>query len=371
MKQKWTARAILAALALMLAFAPALAGSLSTATTGTVSGLQNNTQINAIAAALAALNQASSAPTASSTGLASTAGVVWHDTSANILKLRDQADTTWLQLGSIDETNKIWMPRAQGQILPALLRGFIDGCETGAPGGAATLTIGPCSAVDNTDSYFLLVPSTFTKTLSPWAAGTGNGGLDAGSVLGGQPYFLYDIADLATGGVDYLISQANGIGSSPTMPSGWTVARGPIAWFYTDGFSHIAQYQQRGDEFIFGAPVNNINGTSFSVTGSRVMQPVWGPLGYQFDSLFRLSVQSTSTSTGAGVIVTSPDETDHLNSSETSLWGPAIGGAAVLSGGAFQVRTNTQEQVGIRVWNNAADLWLNVYGFIWNRGRNN
>ncbi len=87
-----------------------MTGSLAWATSGTISGLQNNQQGNAIAASLATFQQGPSAPTASSTGLASTAGVVWHDTTNNLLKIRDQGDTSWITVGTFDETNKVFTP---------------------------------------------------------------------------------------------------------------------------------------------------------------------------------------------------------------------------------------------------------------------
>src|SRR5579883_2905907 len=80
--------------------------TLQWAVTGTVSGLQNNQQGNSIAAALATASQGASAPTAASTGLSATSGLFWHDTSANLLKLRDQADTAWMAYAAVDETNK-------------------------------------------------------------------------------------------------------------------------------------------------------------------------------------------------------------------------------------------------------------------------
>src|SRR5579863_3333035 len=82
-------------------------GTLQWGIGGTISGLQNNQQGNSIAAALATANQGGAAPTPSATGLASTSGVLWHDTTNNLLKLRDQADATWMTMAAVDETNKV------------------------------------------------------------------------------------------------------------------------------------------------------------------------------------------------------------------------------------------------------------------------
>src|SRR5690348_9906941 len=105
---------LLAALLLGVPVAHATVCTLQVGTTGTISGLQNNQQINVIAGNLATFIEGPSAPTTTSTCLSSTAGVVWHDTTNNLLKVRDQADTTWITLGTFDETNKQWVSYVGG-----------------------------------------------------------------------------------------------------------------------------------------------------------------------------------------------------------------------------------------------------------------
>jgi hypothetical protein len=82
--------------------------------TGTISGLQNNTQGNVIAAALATRSNGASAPTTGSTGLASTACLDWHDTAANLRKTRNEADTAWIIEGLYDETDGLYSPMSDG-----------------------------------------------------------------------------------------------------------------------------------------------------------------------------------------------------------------------------------------------------------------
>src|SRR5258708_32417688 len=91
-------------------------GLLQLATTGTVSGLQNNQAANTALAALAGMIQGGSAPTPASTGLASTAGVWWHDTTNNQIKLRDQADANWMPFFFVGETNTTITPIVRGAI---------------------------------------------------------------------------------------------------------------------------------------------------------------------------------------------------------------------------------------------------------------
>ena len=87
--------------------------SLTLPTTGTLSGGQLVNQLNSIHTGLATWLAGATAPTASSLGLGSLAGVVWHDTTAHQIKMRDQTDSLWITLGTLDETNKIFIPAGQ------------------------------------------------------------------------------------------------------------------------------------------------------------------------------------------------------------------------------------------------------------------
>lgn len=81
--------------------------TLQAATTGTVSGLANNQQLNIVAGNLSTMIQGATAPTTTTTGLASTAGVWWHDTGNKIIFIRDQADASWLPVFYLNETGHL------------------------------------------------------------------------------------------------------------------------------------------------------------------------------------------------------------------------------------------------------------------------
>ena len=88
-----------------------------------------------------------SAPTAASTGLASIAGIYWHDLSTNTLKCRNQADTAWILVGTFDETNGVFIPVsappeksvALGHVVVAADYGYV--LIINATGGAGSITI--------------------------------------------------------------------------------------------------------------------------------------------------------------------------------------------------------------------------------------
>lgn len=81
---------------------------LALSTTGPLPGLTAVTGINNAFDSLSRWLSGPMAPTAAGLGLSSLAGVVWHDTAANALKVRDQADSAWITIGSFDEANKLF-----------------------------------------------------------------------------------------------------------------------------------------------------------------------------------------------------------------------------------------------------------------------
>ncbi len=74
------------------------------ATTGTISGPAEQAAINTALLQAFTMFQAATAPTPTSTGLTSTAGVWWHDTGNNAIKVRNQADSAWITIGSLNES---------------------------------------------------------------------------------------------------------------------------------------------------------------------------------------------------------------------------------------------------------------------------
>jgi hypothetical protein len=84
-----------------------------TETGSALTGLALVTGLNAAALNYVTLNSGNSAPTTAlcnQNGTCSTAGWIWHDTGANELKVRNQADGAWIRFLDIDETNGVATP---------------------------------------------------------------------------------------------------------------------------------------------------------------------------------------------------------------------------------------------------------------------
>ena len=61
-------------------------------------------------------------------------------------------------------------------------RNFISGLTLSTAGSSATMSIAAGVAMDSTNTYLMQLSSAISKTTSAWAVGSGNGGLDAGTI---------------------------------------------------------------------------------------------------------------------------------------------------------------------------------------------
>lgn len=246
---------------------------------------------------------------------------------------------------------------------PSFFRGFIDGFEVGAPGGANVITIGPGVCIDSTNTHFIKITTTFTKSLASFAAGTGNGGLDTGTTLGAinTPYFILAILNPTTGATDYILSLS---ATAPTLPTGFTIFR-VVGWDKTDGSKNLLQIQQRGDKFIYGATV--IDANAITVGTTAVLTTLTVPAGFQVDALIR--VQFANAAAGAALLINSPDEANVVASTAGNRSLITNSGTNAIAG-HFEVRTDITGEIRTRSDTATCTVSIGTYGFLWSRGRN-
>ncbi len=229
-------------------------GLLQLPTTGTVSGLQNNQDANAALAALATDTQGAAAPTPASTGLASTAGIKWHDIAANLDKVRDQADSTFIIKGAFDETNKLYTPVAAP--VYGLARNLVAQC---ASAGGTSFTVKFDEFIGKTaagGTALLAVSGNLTVNL----ATTGADGLDTGALAANKlyrTYLLYKIAD----GTFHTLSTLDTNTTPSPVPAGFTLLS-VIAYCLTDGSGKILPFTQYDRKFWYQTPVNVASGVN-------------------------------------------------------------------------------------------------------------
>lgn len=148
------------------------------------------------------------------------------------------------------------------------LRGHINGLTLSNNVTDATNDIdiaAGSAASDGTTPVLITLASGITKRLdAAWAVGTGNGGLDTGSIANSW-YFVWAIRRSDTGVVDVLFSSSS---TSPTMPANYDQKRLVGVVFRSGGA--IVPFKQRGDDFTWVTPVEAFSNTTISTTGELV-----------------------------------------------------------------------------------------------------
>jgi len=213
------------------------------AVAGTVSGLANNQQANTVAENLAKMVPSGTAPTSASTGFASLSGLWWHDTTTNQVKIRDQADTAWIVIGSLDETNKLFAAAATGI---AAVQGTHKNLKLDSRTGSVVVTADELVLETAGNTYAVVRGASLT--INP--AVSGANGLDTGSFAPTTWYAVWVIYNGTT--VAGLLSTS---GTAPTLPSGYSY-KARVGWVRsnaTPALYPILQFGRRAQYVVDGA----------------------------------------------------------------------------------------------------------------------
>lgn len=185
--------------------------------------------------------------------------------------------------------------------------GFIYGLTLSNNSSDATndIDIAAGSARDSTDAVNLILSSGLTKRLdATWSVGTGNGGLDTGSIAN-TTYHVYLIKRSDTGVVDVLFSTS---ASSPTMPTNYDYKRRIGSIIRSSGA--ILLFHQYNDNFVLDNRVADVAFSTLSGYTAAGVATAMGsiPLGIQVRGIF--SVYLAISSSSERVYITSMNETD-------------------------------------------------------------
>lgn len=211
------------------------------------------------------------------------------------------------------------------------------------PNTILDVALGCCR--DSTDAYSLYLSSAWTKTTATWASGTGNGGLDTGTIAASTWYHVHVVSKAAGANPDVLFSLS---ATAPTLPSTYTLRR-RIGSFLTDGSSHIVAFVQRGKKFFWASPVAEFTLTNPGVVAlTKTLTGI--PTGVRCEAL--LSVQagaSVSADNPGGVYLSDLSTTDVTPSASVFSFYQFSGTAAIFQLGAqCVVWTNTSAQFRLR-----------------------
>lgn len=232
------------------------------------------------------------------------------------------------------------------------------------------IATGYASNEDSGSAFDMTLASAFTKTLSAWAAGTGNGSLDTGAIGASGWYHVHMIRKTADGSIDFLLSLA---ASAVTMPTGY-VARRRIGSILTNGSSQIVAFSQSGDEVLWDVAVVDRDTTNPGT--SAISCTLTTPTGVRTTAI--LTVGWFTGTNDASVIFSSLDMSDQAPQDPatgaltgfTSLSHPK-NASSTWRLNEQRVRTNTSSQVRARAnLSGAADhLGIITRGWVDPRGK--
>lgn len=241
------------------------------------------------------------------------------------------------------------------------LMGYLSGLNMSTAGSSISFTIAPGVAADSTNVDYIILNTTLSKTVSAWAVGSTNGGLDTGSIAASTWYHVWLIKRPDTGVVDVLVSLS---ATAPTMPTNYTEKR-LIGSLLTDGTSQWTKFTQFGDEFLWDVPVNNVNGTIPGVT-TAISRTVTTPLNRQVIAILGIGGVSDATTSGR-INISSLDTADVAASVNTYIGG--LGPTGQQWWAVKNVRTNTSSQVRSRMETTGQGFYINTIGWMDSRGK--
>lgn len=244
-----------------------------------------------------------------------------------------------------------------GQLTTATgaLYGFIGALTLSTAGGSGIFGITAGAASDSTASLLLSSNSAFTKTTASFAAGTGNGALDAGAIAINTWYHVYVIGAAATT-TDFLFSLS---ATSPTLPPGYTLFR-RIGSMRTDGSSHWIQFFQVGNTFSWVIPILDVN--AVTPPASPTLTALTVPSGIVVSAIFN-GLMSNTSGTQTSVTFYTP-----------GITAPTIGSLALFpaivsqAASQFFIQTNTSSQIMVSSANSPNQYFIDTTGWIDRRG---
>ncbi len=237
-------------------------------------------------------------------------------------------------------------------------RNYIAGLTLNTAGSSATMSIAAGQAADSTNADLMTLSSSISKTTSAWAVGTGNGGLDTGSIANSTWYHFYEIKRPDTQVVDVLFSVS---ASAPTMPANYTLKR-RIGAGLTNGSAQWVAFVQDGDLFTLSATVEDISAANPG-TGAvtRTMGSI--PLGIRVRGIFQAQARSVTTGTTITGLLSdlsaSSESMANDGSTAGNFWYQAAT-ASQATGAQVEVMTNTSQQIRSIIGFSDANVVLHI-----------
>jgi hypothetical protein len=241
-------------------------------------------------------------------------------------------------------------------------RGHIAGLALSTAGSSATFSVAAGQAADDGNAVLVTLASAISKTTGSWAVGSGNGGLDTGSIANSTWYHAWLIRRPDTGVVDVLVSTS---ATSPTMPANYTQKR-RIGAMRTNGSAQWTQFVQDGDLFMLHTPVLDIDATNPGTAAvTRTLASV--PTGIRVEALFNYGSYDPTNANQIAAYFSDLSLSDMAANKTAAPLGTNVSLGASNVGGLnrMSAMTNTSAQIRSRVDGSSGTSVLKIATLGW------
>ncbi len=250
--------------------------------------------------------------------------------------------------------------RDDGTIINVYPRGYLSGLTLSNNAGDATndidIAVGECVTLDS-PYWRMALASSITKRLdATWAVGTGNGGLDTGSIAN-TTYHVWLIQRSDTLVVDALFSTS---ATAPTMPTNYDRKR-RIGSIIRLGATILA-FTQTGDTFDLTTSTLNYSLTSGA---TNILQAFTVPNGISVQAMvysnITVGVGSCTLHVGSGARATANMIIGQCGSSSAAADGSSItSGLWTTTSGQLRVNSSVTGTVNVvQIWTSG---WVDTRG---------
>jgi hypothetical protein len=256
---------------------------------------------------------------------------------------------------------------AASQVNSTAFRSYLAGLTLSTAGSSTTMTASAGVAMDSTNVFLMQLTSAYNKTTSAWAVGSGNGGLDTGTIANNTWYHWFIIRRPDTSVVDVLCSLSP---TAPTLPTNYTQYR-RIGSGRTNGSGQWTKFFQDGNFFQWDVAVLDVDVTT--PTTSAVTRTLSVPTGVRVLANFNYGAYDLTNANQIGAYFSDLSITDTAPSTTAA---PLITSQSVASNNTagynnVSVWTNTSAQVRSRMTVSSATSSLKIatLGWVDSRGK--
>jgi hypothetical protein len=236
-------------------------------------------------------------------------------------------------------------------------RSWLSGLILSTAGSSSTFGVTAGQCADSTNAALMNVPAALTKTTAGWAAGTGNGALDSGSIAANTWYHVFAISDAVGVTTDILVSRSP---TAPTLPAGFTLFR-RIGSMKTDASFHWLGFVQTGDLFNYNTAIVDLGATIPINTITNVTLTV--PTGIVVVAWFSATWISTNAVETSVIML---PKTMGISAPPIALWSQ---GNNLIEAGHFNVPTDTSGRIQVDALADSGTLGIVTFGYRDSRGK--